>query len=256
MFDEDHLSYIGRSLKLNYKSWIMMLVSCLVLSYNELFLTMSIIQYVLSILYLYLAHRVAHWPIFFLFNRAHIYHHENTDWFSHAIQVCIEISTLMSPTILIYYTNLLGIIDPFICLFFTFLYITIHNVNYGYFKINNVHSKHHEDYNVNYGPEICDIIFKTKYPNNSIENTDHFIPNIILSTLLVYLIRHYYKKSNNKSHIKYVSFVVYVIICLIVVISSLKQLLIDINKESRENVKHFDMKINKIEMLLHKFVSW
>ena len=42
------------------------------------------------------------------------------------------------------------------------------------------------------GPDICDILFNTKYDaENSIENTDHYINNIILFTLVVLLIKKY-----------------------------------------------------------------
>ena len=86
---------------------------------------------------------------------------------------------------------------------FIFSISSTHNINYGQIHVNDVHWKHHLDYNVNYGPDICDIVFNTKYIK-FIENTDHCLPNIIIGTLIALLIKYTYQNSSehNKDIIK------------------------------------------------------
>jgi hypothetical protein len=77
------------------------------------------------------------------------------------------------------------ILDPWIILFSTLFYSSIHNINYGYLRVNNVHRLHHENVMYNNGPDVCDIMFGTKHPDDAIENTDHYIPNIIIITICI-----------------------------------------------------------------------
>ena len=92
-----------------------------------------------------------------------------------------------------YFSHILEYILEYINIplnFFNFmLYTSIHYINYSYFHINNFHELHHKDTYKNIGPDICDIIFGTKYKiensnENTIENTDHYIPNILISLLI------------------------------------------------------------------------
>jgi hypothetical protein len=73
------------------------------------------------------------------------------------------------------------IYDPYIILYYFFFYASVHFLNYTFLRINNYHYKHHKSIESNYFPDICDIIFNTKYNNNTdyIENTDHWVFNII-----------------------------------------------------------------------------
>jgi len=49
------------------------------------------------------------------------------------------------------------------------------------------------------GPDICDILFNTKYDvENSIENTDHYIPNIIVCLIITLLLKSYWERRENK----------------------------------------------------------
>ena len=68
------------------------------------------------------------------------------------------------------------------------MYSTIHIINYDIIQ-NPIHIKHHINKNTNYGIDIWDIIFNTKYnnDNNDIENINHYSINIILLTgVIVY----------------------------------------------------------------------
>lgn len=247
-----YIQHIMKSILINYKMWTTLLASCYVLFYNESF-HVAWFQYILCILYSYLAHRMAHEPLGFLVNRAHIYHHEHTDWTSHVIQVCVELAAVYSPIFLLYVvfnsSRIIVPFHPYIFMLFSFFYTSTHNINYGMLHVNKAHSKHHGDYSVNYGPDICDIIFGTKYPPDSIENTDHYIPNIIVATIITYLFRHFYESHSNKEGVKLLLVYVYLGICGVVGIFNVKQLFIEWNKYSKRINEEFD---TGIQELIHK----
>ncbi len=250
--NEKYFLRILNSFKLNYKTWIALLLSCIVMFWKSS-IFIAWIEYLLCIMYAYLAHRLAHEPIGFFVNRAHIYHHEHTDWTSHAIQVCVELAASYSPIVLLYYIldlpNKIFPFDPYIFMLFSIFYTSTHNINYGMLHVNDVHYKHHLDYSVNYGPDICDIIFNTKYPVDEIENTDHYIPNIVIATVATYLFRTYYEKSSNKQEIKDILFKLYLVICFIVSIFTAKKTLMDIQNIIDTEREEFN---NNIEYIFKK----
>ena len=41
----------------------------------------------------------------------------------------------------------------------------------------------------NNGPDLCDIMFGTKHPDDAIENTDHYIPNVIIMTICILFLK-------------------------------------------------------------------
>lgn len=253
MFDKKYFNHIFKSLKLNYKTWFVLFVSCIIICWNTSIFWGSI-EYLLCIIYAYLAHRVAHEPIGFFVNRAHIYHHEHTDWSSHAIQVCVELAASYSPIVLLYYfMNLPDKVfpfDPYIFMLFSIFYTSTHNINYGLLHVNGIHYEHHLDYSVNYGPDICDIIFKTKYPENGIENTDHYIPNIIIATIITYFFRMFYEKTENKQQIKEILFKLYLLVCFIVSIFTTKKTFMDLQKMAQNEMDNFNNDINSIMLRL------
>jgi hypothetical protein len=74
------------------------------------------------------------------------------------------------------------------------IYPTIHLINYDIIKCQ-VHMKHHLDKHTNYGIDIWDIMFNTKYQgdNTDIENINHYSINVIvISAILVYVINNKY----------------------------------------------------------------
>jgi len=72
--------------------------------------------------------------------------------------------------------------------FFYLFYTTVHNVNYSIFHVNNIHENHHKLQLLNLGPDICDILFQTKFDlPNSIENTDHYILNIFFVLIIIFI---------------------------------------------------------------------
>jgi hypothetical protein len=45
--------------------------------------------------------------------------------------------------------------------------------------------------NVNFGPDVCDVLFGTKhYSENSVEDTKHYIPNILIITGIVIILKY------------------------------------------------------------------
>lgn len=254
MSDYSHMNHIIKSITINYKSWFTLVISCIIMSYKTS-IFYGWIQYILCILWAYIAHRMAHEPIGFFLNRAHIYHHEHTDWISHAIQVCVELCASFGPVILLYYFIDLEknhyLVDPYIFLLFFIFYTSTHNVNYGLLKVNDVHYKHHLDYSVNYGPDICDILFKTKYPHDGVENTDHYIPNILVATLFSYLFKIYYTNSNNKKLLKDIFASIYIGFSGIVGYFTIKKTFMDITKVSNDEITLF---INEISQIKSKLV--
>jgi hypothetical protein len=178
-----------QSIKLNYKTWLLLLGSNYLLSEN---FSIGMIQYILSIFLLYIGHVIAHMEIFYPMNYGHIYHHENVNPISTIMQVQIEVVSMIVLYVLIFF-SFGNILDKHVALMFGIFYTTVHNINYSIFHVNKIHEKHHNDEMYNYGPDIMDILMGTKYdPENNLENTDHYIPNIILGTLIAL----YVKKTN------------------------------------------------------------
>lgn len=244
----DYFQHITKSIQINYKMWIVFLISCFLLSPNYNYIKGFII-YIVCMLQAYWAHRVAHHYLFFFFNRAHLYHHENTDAMSHIVQVAIEIAAVYLPFMILYLLNVKHYIfplDPYIFIMFSFFYTSVHNINYGQFHVNQVHYKHHLNYEVNYGPDICDIIFKTKYPTDGIENTDHYIPNIIVSTIIALACKYFYNNSNKKEDIKIYLFIAYMYVASFVGFYTIKQSIIDIKKYFQFEYDSFNTKLLNI----------
>lgn len=68
------------------------------------------------------------------------------------------------------------------------MYPTIHLINYDIIKCK-VHQKHHWDKHTNYGIDVWDILFNTKYEgdNSDIEDINHYSINVIIITAIIVL---------------------------------------------------------------------
>ena len=174
------------SIKTNYLSWIFIIFSTIIISHP--FNCAGLITFFSLLLLSYFVHKGSHDNI----NCAtilHHYHHENDDFFSHFSQIVFEL-TLIILIMPFYY--LLGnkYVDIWSSIFFILFYSSVHNYNYGQLRVNNVHFLHHTNIYTNIGPDICDIAFGTKNPENTeVENTNHYIPNIIIITFLIIFIK-------------------------------------------------------------------
>jgi hypothetical protein len=184
------------SIKTNYTSWTAICISICIVSYP--FVSAGFITFVSLLLLAYFVHRGSH-DFRNAFTILHHYHHENNNFFSHFSQILLELSfiTVVMPFYYVlgdYYVNIWTAIS------FILFYSTVHNFNYGQLRINDVHFLHHKDIYTNIGPDICDVAFNTKNPKNTeVENTDHYIPNIIVVSIIVLLLKHFSTNDNIKN---------------------------------------------------------
>jgi hypothetical protein len=77
-------------------------------------------------------------------------------------------------------------IDMRIILLWALMYATAHNINYLFLK-PTVHRDHHLHEDTNYGLDIADIIFDTKYDLSDIEDYNHISINLIVITAIMVL---------------------------------------------------------------------
>ena len=75
-------------------------------------------------------------------------------------------------------------IDFRVIILWALMYATTHNINYVFLK-PSTHRDHHIDDNTNFGIDIADIIFDTKYNLDDIETHNHVSINLIVITLLI-----------------------------------------------------------------------
>lgn len=213
-------NYILQSLQINYKTFLLLFVVLVILSKNN-YLVCFITFFVL-LFSSYLAHYFYHCEIFYPMNVVHIYHHENNNFFSHFIQLVLEFATACFILCIHYLFGTPLFLNEWILLFFYIFYTTIHNVNYGFFHINDVHELHHKMLNKNFGPDICDIVFQTKHDvENSIENIDHYIINIIVVFIFIYYLKQLCEKEENKKRFKIIFIGIYLFFSIILLITTI-----------------------------------
>lgn len=75
-------------------------------------------------------------------------------------------------------------IDIRVLILWAFMYATVHNINYLYFK-PTTHKDHHLDHRTNYGLDFVDIILNTKYDYNDVEVHNHAGINLILIAYVI-----------------------------------------------------------------------
>jgi len=220
----NYINNILKSLKINYKTYLSLLLVPYFLSYDN-FISGYVIT-IFGLFYVYFGHYFYHSSYSLLFYFIHTYHHDHDDYASIYQEVIMEflgitlVILIMSVLLDINHINYLY--DPYIILYYFFFYSTVHFFNYTFLKCNHYHSKHHEKINSNYFPDICDIIFCTKYKDdlNYIENTDHWFLNILGSTFIVYLIKKYFEKLNltGKYNFKYNFIILYILLASVMFI--------------------------------------
>jgi len=207
-FKLENLNHATDSICSNYKSWLLILLGiCFI---NPTNISSSIFTFVVMLVFAHASHFMSHTKYGYPGNLVHLYHHDNNNWFSHFIQIVLELVVFLFISVIKYinerffetgmfYTHFIKFIDPWISLFVYLFYTTVHNINYSCFHVNHVHELHHQYKLVNIGPDICDILFGTKHEVESgVENTDHYIPNIIFITICVFLMKYYWKNEVNK----------------------------------------------------------
>lgn len=94
--------------------------------------------------------------------------------------------------IIIIISKFLNYLDRTIILLWTLLYATVHNINYNIIT-PLTHIEHHINYKTNYGIDIYDIIFGTKYNWDNLENYNHISINTIIITFVIIYFYKYLK---------------------------------------------------------------
>jgi hypothetical protein len=244
----DRLKYIYKSLKINYKSWILILITLFIINNNtnkNENIIYTLITFLLMLISLQLFHHLSHYDIYYPFTAAHLYHHNNNNFFSHFIQIVIEFIFILSPITLKYlFSYLLSIntklFDSYTIIFIYLFYTSVHNINYSIFHVNDVHEYHHYNPLKNAGPDIMDILFNTKHdPENKIENTDHYIPNIIISLFIVLILKYIYSWINNENLVLNSFIFIMMFLIIILVTSSIVIFINDINNFYKKKLDNF-----------------
>lgn len=75
-------------------------------------------------------------------------------------------------------------IDYRVVMLWALMYATTHNINYVFLK-PSTHRDHHYDDNTNFGIDIADILFDTKYNLDDIETHNHVSINLIIITIII-----------------------------------------------------------------------
>lgn len=198
---------VFRSLKTNYLSWMLLAICICIISYPNVMMAYS--TFFVLMLAAYFWHAMSHMNKYI--SIIHHYHHEHNNFFSHFSQMMIELSLGALP--LFAYQCGFVFFDPWMVIFFTLFYTTIHNVNYGTLHVNKVHKEHHEELFCNLGPDICDVAFGTKSDRDmDVENTNHYIPNIIILTILILLLQYLCKNECIFNNIIYVTNIFYILV--------------------------------------------
>jgi hypothetical protein len=200
------------SIKTNYLSWLVILLCVSIVSYPCI--SAGFITFFGLFVFSYFIHRFSH-EYRNIFTILHHYHHENDNFFSHFSQIILELSLCIMVVPLYYLGNhYIGhnYIDLWTVFLFILFYSTVHNYNYGQLRVNDVHYLHHKEIHTNIGPDLCDIIFNTKNKKNTeVENTNHYIPNILILTVLVLIIKHL-AQNNNVRDILIILFIILTIV--------------------------------------------
>lgn len=244
---------IKKSIIINYKTWIFLLISSyLVCDYKIL---SGIFNYILGILYIYFGHRYYHSPYSTTYYYIHTYHHDHTDNNSVLFEIIMEFTGTMMPIIVLYclfnFQKIIEGFNPYVYLFFALFYSTVHIINYTYLRINDMHMKHHTNISGNYFPDICDLIFDTKHEPDDVENTDHWLPNIIAVTLIVLLTKTFFRNSSNQKLLKLKGFIVYGLMYDSVLFFTLYYMLKDLFKFDKNIDKDF---CNNFENIKDKLI--
>jgi hypothetical protein len=183
MINEASIKAAIASVVSNWKMWLCYLCAVAVVARDNLFTGTCTFFGLISAAYF--VHRFSHLHRNF-FTLLHHYHHENDNWLAYFSQILIEIlfGVFVLPFSYAGYTA-----HPWVTMLFVLVYSSVHNVNYGICKVNQVHARHHKNVHQNVGPDVCDILFQSKHGEP--EDTSHYIPNIVIALIAVVLAQRY-----------------------------------------------------------------
>jgi hypothetical protein len=210
-------SNIIKSIKINYIFYISIFICLYTISYyGKTNLIWSIITFIIVSFLGYIAHFASHFIDFrYYYNKLDIclnnsitknktlnsilnfiveildfhdkvHHDSSINKYSHNIINEFIGNFITQAGIFLIFKYLMTNLNYSVIILWGLMYSTIHIINYDIIK-NPIHIKHHLDKNTNYGMDIWDIIFNTKYKNdnNDIENINHYSINTILLTCII-----------------------------------------------------------------------
>lgn len=157
---------------------------------------------------------------YILFGKLHIYHHLPQTTFTMVMEIVCEINCcilsycLFKLTDYIFVTSLL---DEWILIMSTLLYISTHSINYGYLKVNDIHYAHHKNILTNFGPDFFDILFGTHNPSTQIENWDHIIPNTIIITIIIFFLKRAWNNSEYQPILKQMLILFFILVLILTI---------------------------------------
>jgi hypothetical protein len=227
------------SLKNNYICWLIIIIAVIIVSYPNN--SAGLITFITLLLTGYFVHRFSH-DFRNVFTILHHYHHENNNFFSHFSQILLELSFIVSIVPAYYF---LGdkYVNVWTAILFILFYSSVHNYNYGQLRVNDVHFLHHQNIHTNIGPDICDVAFNTKHPTNTeVEDTTHYIPNIVIITFLICILKYFYSNDKIKDILVniYIGFSVFCVLFI-----SISSIYLYFNYDNKENYSNYNNTDNK-----------
>lgn len=257
------------SLKLNYKSWIFFLIIIYLLSSKNYM--NGVFNIIINFLIIYYGHYLLHvdlkkYSFLNFFKIIHEHHHKKHGWFIFFTEILLEffsITFISFTKIFIqsicnihFFDTILNNINIPLNIFAFLLYTSIHYINYSYLHLTDAHELHHIDNLKNIFPDFFDILFDTKYNHDYknkdqsyIENTDHYIPNIIISTIIIYSFLYFYNNCNYKKIFNYIFFFTYIYVFIILSISTIRLL----NEKHNKEIKKYKKKLKEYKKKLEKY---
>jgi hypothetical protein len=144
----------------------------------------------------YFSHRLLHmFPGCLNF---HLNIHHSSKWIPRSLELLLEgtfelFYFMMIPLILQYVFN--DWVIPFsVILLLSLTYTTYHIYNYSIVGSKH-HSDHHKDFTKNFSPNFMDHLFETNHDEEH-EDLNPGITNVVISTLIVMILKHYFKWTN------------------------------------------------------------
>lgn len=210
-----------KSVTKNIRTWIFFVFAIAIVAKDNFF--KGCVTFFVMLFLVYWVHQESHSTRNWL-TISHHYHHEHNNWFSHGIQILIEMQFgLLLPIVNNVFMD--NILDNWVIILLYIFYTTVHNINYSIFHVNQTHELHHENINTNMGPDICDILFNTKNNTNLhddgyLEDTGHYITNIIIGTISVMLLKKLCKCPITKLVLDWWSYIILIVISTIIVIAN------------------------------------
>jgi hypothetical protein len=231
----------------------------------------GILNLIVNFLIIYFGHYLLHvdlkkYRFLNFFKIIHEHHHKKHGWFIYFAEILLEFFSItfisfikifiQSICNINFFDAILNNINVPLNIFSFLLYMTVHYINYSYLHLTNAHEFHHIDYFKNIFPDFFDILFDTKYKNNCknkdqsyIENTDHYIPNIIISTIIIYTFLYFYNNYNYKKNFDYIFFFIYIYVSIFLAISSIELH----DKKHNKEIKKYKNKLKKYKNKFKKY---